>query len=363
MKWLGLNIVFVLLITLLSAQCVFADSKYLDVRNASNNSNGALGYFDSDEVKEGVSAFEAGNYTKALEILIPAAKAGNAYGQYFLGAYYGYVEAQYENAVIWYRKSAAQGYAIAKNDLADCFFHGNGVKQNYYEAFELFKAAADQGLPIAMDNLVVCYYNGFGTERNLTEAITWNYLSVEQGSETAKQVQSQLNEEYKAELNSNGSGLSTVETLKGEGDKAMYNKKYSDAVSYYKQAADQGYAPAQNQLGWCYEKGYGVQQNYTEAAKWYKKAADQGYALSQANLGWFYEEGNGVIQDYTSAAAWYRKAAERGNATAQNNLALLYEYGKGVEQDYDEAVKWFELAAAKGDQAAATNLAYLLSKM
>ena len=37
-------------------------------------------------------------------------------------------------------------------------------------------------------------------------------------------------------------------------------------------------------LGICYKTGNGVTQSYSEAAKWYRKAADQGHAKAQDAL-------------------------------------------------------------------------------
>jgi TPR repeat protein len=38
-------------------------------------------------------------------------------------------------------------------------------------------------------------------------------------------------------------------------------------------AAEQGYAPAQNNLGLEYEDGRAVPQDYDEAVKWFRKSA------------------------------------------------------------------------------------------
>ena len=38
-------------------------------------------------------------------------------------------------------------------------------------------------------------------------------------------------------------------------------------------------------IGVCYENGTGVEKDEVEAAKYYKMAADQGYASAQNNLG------------------------------------------------------------------------------
>src|SRR5579862_7590452 len=71
-----------------------------------------------------------------------------------------------------------------------------------------------------------------------------------------------------------------------------------------------------------------------KAAEWYQKAAHAGNISAQNNMGWLYEEGKGVERDYGKAADWYPMAAHAGDLSAQNVLGWLYEEGKGVEQDY-----------------------------
>ena len=48
--------------------------------------------------------------------------------------------------------------------------------------------------------------------------------------------------------------------------------------------------------------------------KWYRQAAEQGQANAQANLGSAYSAGRGVRQDDTEAVKWFKKAAENGSA-------------------------------------------------
>ena len=45
-----------------------------------------------------------------------------------------------------------------------------------------------------------------------------------------------------------------------------------------------------------YAKGQGVPQDYAEAVKWYRLAAEQGFAMAQDNLGLMYKNGQGVPQ-------------------------------------------------------------------
>ncbi len=97
------------------------------------------------------------------------------------------------------------------------------------------------------------------------------------------------------------------------------------------------------------ESGQGVPQSYTEAMRWYRLAADQGYANAQNNLGSIYIYGRGVPQNYAEAMKWYRLAADQGNARAQVNLGIMYGKGQGTPKNYAEAMKWFRLAADRGD--------------
>jgi len=53
------------------------------------------------------------------------------------------------------------------------------------------------------------------------------------------------------------------------------------------EAAMQGNASAQFNLGEIYEQGMDIKQNYEEAARWIQKAADQDYARAQCRLGFF----------------------------------------------------------------------------
>ena len=125
------------------------------------------------------------------------------------------------------------------------------------------------------------------------------------------------------------------------------------------EAAYQGYASAQNNLGWMYAEGKGIAQDDAEAVKWYCKSAEQGDADAQYNLGYVYQYGKGVVLDYAVAVNWYRKAAEQGDADAQNNLGWMYEEGKGIAQDDAEAVKWYRKSAEQGDADAQHYLGYM----
>ncbi|MBT6509262.1 MAG: sel1 repeat family protein, partial [Rhodospirillaceae bacterium] len=66
----------------------------------------------------------------------------------------------------------------------------------------------------------------------------------------------------------------------------------------------------QNNLGDIYYYGDGVEQDFTQAVKWFRLAADQDYPDAQHNLGEMYFNGEGVSRDYEQAHFWLSLAAD-----------------------------------------------------
>ena len=163
-------------------------------------------------------------------------------------------------------------------------------------------------------------------------------------------------------------------------------------AKWYRLAADQGFARAQNTLGVAYGLGEGSSGDLEKAANYYRLAAEQGHSLAQCNLGLAYENGEGVEQDFEKAVKYYRLAAGAGESAGavlsrrdvrqrpgrtagfcgggevlsscggsgicgcQYNLAVSYDMGEGVEENDVEAVKYYRLAAEQGDSLAQRNL-------
>jgi hypothetical protein len=122
------------------------------------------------------------------------------------------------------------------------------------------------------------------------------------------------------------------------------------AEVWYRQAAAQGYAPAQRDLAVCLEQvGVGRPKNLPEAVKFYRQAAEQGDALAQYHFGRCHAEGLDVSKDLVVAAMWYRMAAEQMNPLGQRSLGLCYAKGEGVAKDMINATKWYLRAAEQGD--------------
>ena len=65
------------------------------------------------------------------------------------------------------------------------YYNGQGVLQNYKEAFKWYRLAADQGDAVAQFNLGVMYYNGQGVTQNYVYAHMWANISAFNGGKDA----------------------------------------------------------------------------------------------------------------------------------------------------------------------------------
>jgi TPR repeat protein len=115
-------------------------------------------------------------------------------------------------------------------------------------------------------------------------------------------------------------------------------------------------AEAEYELGRRYFDGTGLSQSETEAIKWFRKAADQGLAQAQAAIGSIYLG----REDYTNATMWLDRAAQQGDPTAQSNLAVCYYIGYGVGRDKKKALLLFHEAMKGGEVGAKYDFAQML---
>ena len=76
--------------------------------------------------------------------------------------------------------------------------------------------------------------------------------------------------------------------------------------------------------------GRGEPENKSAAVKWYEKAAEQGIANAQYNLGYCYEKGYGVTKDKEQAMQWYKKAADQGHESAKEAIDGMESGGMGA---------------------------------
>lgn len=114
---------------------------------------------------------------------------------------------------------------------------------------------------------------------------------------------------------------------------------------WFKKAADQGDAEAQNELGYLYSWGLGVPRDNAQAFRWFARAAGQGYQQAKLNLAVMYMRGIGVARDPRFATDLLTELAKRGSARAQDYLGMMYLDGIGVPQDRRIAEEWFSKSA------------------
>lgn len=86
---------------------------------------------------------------------------------------------------------ANSGDSAAQNNMGliwerGCPTWGDGIPQNYAEAYNWFMLAAYNGQPVAMRNLGVYHENGFGVDQDVEKAASWYALAARHGDPGAR---------------------------------------------------------------------------------------------------------------------------------------------------------------------------------
>ena len=298
-------------------------------------------------------AYDQGEYELALREYRSLAQMGQAGAQFKLGEMYYYgkgVPKDYSRGNQWFARAAEQGHVHAQRWLGVHYL----VSEDYTQAVKWLTLAAEQGRADVQVKLGEMYKSGEGVPRDWDQAVKWFTCAAEQGDAKA---QYQLGQLYRdggdgPEDGDYGSELRILSRILR--DKGAVSEDEAHAAHWYRRAAEQGHAEAQDRLGFMYEIGSGVPKIHAEAIKWYASAAEQGYAVAQCHLGDMYSSGRGVPKDDALALHWYTRAAERGNSSARSSLGDMYADGEcKPEGDTDaQAVHSFTRAAEKGNAGA-----------
>ena len=89
------------------------------------------------------------------------------------------------------------------------------------------------------------------------------------------------------------------------GDKCYDAGKYEDAISWYTQCAETGYAYVPRKLGDMCLEGIGTKADPVKALQWYTKAAERGDVKAMFSLGDMYFSGIGTHENKCAAYLWY----------------------------------------------------------
>lgn len=147
-----------------------------------------------------------------------------------------------------------------------------------------------------------------------------------------------------------------------QGWEAYQAGRYAQARQLWLPLAKTGHVDAQINLGVMYDSAIGTPEQPSEALRWYRAAAQQNHRAAQYNLAQMYLHGRGTPRDYRSALQWFQRAAQQGLDVAQYNLGMLYlQDGTGV-QDTTQALRWLRAAAEQGYADAQFNLAALYAE-
>ena len=102
----------------------------------------------AQDFNKGVAAYDAGDYTTALQEWTPLAEAGDTNAKYNLGLMYYNgqgVPQDYKEALKWYTLAAEQGHARAQASLAVLYSFGDGVLENKIMAHMWYNIAFANG--------------------------------------------------------------------------------------------------------------------------------------------------------------------------------------------------------------------------
>ena len=188
------------------------------------------------------------------------------------------------------QKEAATGNAVAMLKLADDYRFGeNGAPKNIEIGVTWYRKAAEAGNVEAMQKLSKFLYVGIGIAADPNQSIIWRTKAAEAGN---------------------------IEAMIALAD--MYGKGTSSAFP----------------------------KNDTEALRWYRRAAEQGDTFGMSMVGTFYYNGRGVPESNEEAVAWWRKAADAGDTDVMFVLGRSYANGEGVAASEEQAIYWWRKAAA-----------------
>lgn len=138
---------------------------------------------------------------------------------------------------------------------------------------------------------------------------------------------------------------------------------YSEALRHLIERAEGGEAKAIYELAKLHDTGYDtIPVDSARSTALYLKAAEKGYSPAMNFIGFRYYTGEGIHKDLDSALYWIRKAADAGDLTAATNLGYLLTEGEGVAHDEEEAAKWLTIASEGGVREAQVNLVKLMKE-
>lgn len=131
----------------------------------------------------------------------------------------------------------------------------------------------------------------------------------------------------------------TPEENVGLANEAFDRGDIVSAMSFYRKAAEAGYAPAQTRLAYLLDQS----EENEEAVVWYRKAIENGDAEAEFGLAGMYVSGDGIPQNIGEALSLFTSSAKKNHVPAIHVMFAAYEQGEmGLRIDYESARAWLE---------------------
>lgn len=138
--------------------------------------------------EDGMAAFEAREYQKALSLWRTLAEQGDVASQINIGEMYAKGLGLTKNiteALMWFKKAAAQGSAKAEFSLGEIYAYGHGIPVDYEQSGKWYRKAAERGHAGAQYKLGVRYFKGEGVPIDYTMAYAWMDVASKQGHQSS----------------------------------------------------------------------------------------------------------------------------------------------------------------------------------
>jgi TPR repeat protein len=140
-------------------------------------------------LEDGIAAYNAKNFDKAVELLRPLAeKSNNPQAQEKIGRLYHRGKGLPKDAgkaAEWYRKAAEQGDAPAAARLGSMYWIGDGVPRDPEQAAKWYALGASKGNALAQVGIGYMSMQGSGTPVDFKAAADWFNKAAGQGDASA----------------------------------------------------------------------------------------------------------------------------------------------------------------------------------
>ena len=116
------------------------------------------------------------------------AAGGDVVAQFSIGSFLYYGTRETAQAIEWFRKAAAQGYAPAEFQMGQLYDFGFGVAQSDAQALAWYRKAAEHGSVAGQRSVADFYRKGRAVPSDLAEAARW-YRRAAEGDDIRAQAE------------------------------------------------------------------------------------------------------------------------------------------------------------------------------